>query len=39
MILDTLTYSVITVAAAMSFIVNLLASLSQDQPGNRNKQT
>ncbi len=37
MILDTMTYSVMTVVAAMSFIVILLASLPQDQQGNSNK--
>ena len=37
MILDVMTYSVMTVVAAMSFVVILLASLPNDQQGNMNK--
>jgi hypothetical protein len=37
MILDTMTYSVMTVVAAMSFVVILLASLPQVQQGSSDK--
>ncbi len=37
MILDAMTYSVMTVVAAMSFIVILLASLPNDQQDNMDK--
>jgi hypothetical protein len=37
MILDTMTYSVMTVVAAMSFVVVVLASLPQNQKGNSSK--
>jgi len=37
MILDTMTYSAMTVVAAMSFVVILLSSLPQDQQGNSKK--
>ena len=38
MILDTMTYSVMTVVAAMSFIVVYLASLPQERQVNSDKQ-
>jgi hypothetical protein len=37
MILDTMTYSVMTVAAALSFVVILLASIPQNNKSNSNK--
>jgi hypothetical protein len=37
MILDTMTYSIMTVVAAMSFVVILLATHHQDQQGNSNE--
>jgi len=37
MIFDIMTYSVMTVVAAMSFVVILLASLPQDLQSNSNK--
>jgi hypothetical protein len=37
MILDTMTYSVMTVVAAMSFVVIFLASLPGEQQGNIDK--
>lgn len=37
MILDTMTYSVMIVVAAMSIVVILLSTLPQDQQGNSKK--